>query len=145
MELAPEDTSTDWERLRAAFEHLRKEYGVLALDEPQPDESWDEVVDKISDEMEKTGKSGNVCFTEESQAAARESGMLGVSSGVNRRQTVGHRLVAWLFNTNVSFALRDAEKRAFVSRVVRTLRLHGLNAEWPGDTNKAIRVHGKWD
>jgi hypothetical protein len=141
----PEDTRTDWERLRAAFEQMRKEYHMLALDEPQPDEPWIEVVEKLNKKTERAGKTGNVCFTEEAQNYARESGVLGINAGQNSRVTIGHWLVKWLFNANALFAVRDAEKKAFVYRVTRILRLNGLKTEWEGELDKAIRVHGKWD
>lgn len=60
------------------------------------------------------------------------------------RYSLGHRLVAWLFSANTSFALRFAEVRALYERVVRSLRGHDLEVTWTGDINAPIIVRGKW-
>jgi len=144
MELVPEDTSTDWERLRAAFDVMRKDLNLYIPEEPLADDQTDEEDELLLKEVARRRKPGAVYLTQAGKTLAESSGELRVRCRLTPRYSIGHDLVLWLFNINTSFALRFAELRALYERVVRSLRGQDFEVTWTGDINAPILVRGKW-
>lgn len=146
MELVPEDTSTDWERLKEAFEALRKDLDLYIPEGPRLDSESDDDITAFGKEIERSGKVGGVSMYEGAVRFAKQSGELVVIITLTPRLSFGHKLVSALFNGNTSFALRDAENHSLHRRVVTALRGHRFrfDTRWTGNLLDPVSVHGKW-
>ena len=146
MELVPEDTSTDWERLRMAFEAMRRDLSLYIPEEPRRDDESDDDITAFGKEIERRRKVGGVSMYEKSVQYAKQSGELILVVTLTPHFSLGHKMISALFNANTSFALRDAEVRALYRRVVHALRghRHRFDARWTESLLDPITVHGKW-
>ena len=157
MDGAGESTGNDWERLKEVFFKMRTDLDVMILETPRVmlprgpgidedlrDEMVDETIAGTMAEMKRRGKLGVIYFYEQDVDHAVSTGDLELSCMVTGHKKLGHRLVKRFFNMNTVFALRYAEKRALMDRIVNYLRGQRFEVSWSGNHADSIIVHGKW-